>query len=117
MNARQKAKKYKRLVEQYKSKADAYDRAVRIDLFNRQTIPYRIEKLRYMKLVPTFDLQYRPIEILKDEMATDIGKALLDNNYINWKVEDRAELNCKQYSALINIAVERRYDEQTHSIL
>ena len=117
MNARQKAKKYKILAEEYKKKADAYDRFVKIDMYNQETIPYRIERLRCMKLVPVLELKYKPADILKMEMATDIGKALLDNNYINWKVEDRAELDCKQYSALINVAVERHYDEKTHSIL
>jgi len=117
MNARQKAKKYKRLVEQYKSKADAYDRAMKIDSFNQEAIPYKIEKLRYMKLVPMLDFKMLPEDFVKNEMATDIGHTLLDNNYINFKIEDRLELDCKQYSALINIAVERHYDEQTHSIL
>ena len=117
MNARQKAKKYKRLVAEYKPIVDAYHRLIALDNFNRQAIPYDIKELRYVRLFSNRELVQLPETLIKREMAMDIGLSILENSGIHFKVEDRPELYSKQFTAKIKLAVERCYDEQTHSIL
>ena len=117
MNARQKAKKYKKLVAEYKPIVDAYHRLIAVDKFNTQAIPYDIKDIRYVRLFNKWDLAQLPETVIKREMAMDIGLSILENSGIHFKVEDRPELDSKQFTAKIKLAVERCYDEQTHSIL
>ena len=72
MNARQKAKKYKKIAERYKDKAEAWD--------------------RYMKVTKYWDDRV-PEEILKEEIARDIAECLLKEGYIDFKVNDYNEYN------------------------
>ena len=88
MNARQKAKKYKKMAERYKDKANAWDRHQRSELY-KQTFRRgygTIETLKVAKL-----LDYRVLvdeEFLKKEMAMELAEALLREGYINFKVDD-----------------------------
>lgn len=88
MNARQKAKKYKKMAERYKDKAEAWDRQQRTELYKHA---FRrgygtVETLKVAKR-----LDYRVLvdeEFLKKEMAMELAEALLREGYINFKVDD-----------------------------
>ena len=91
MNARQKAKKYKKMAEEYKNKANAWDTYLRYSnhfygvFSSRKYSP--IETLKVVKW-----LDYRvPVdeeEFFKKEMAMELAEALLREGYIDFKATE-----------------------------
>jgi hypothetical protein len=85
MNARQKAKKYKKIAERYKNKAEAWDRYMRSEALKNVVRKYgTIETLKVAKY---WDDRV-PEEFLKKEISQDIAECLLREGYIDFKVND-----------------------------
>lgn len=90
MNARQKAKKYKKLAERYKDKAEAWDRYARSEALSKYMRRYgTIETLKVVK----FWDDRMPEEFLKEEISKAFAECLLREGYIDFKVEDYNEYN------------------------
>lgn len=88
MNARQKAKKYKRLAEKNAAKAAAYDRQILADAFRRANDPirkYNIQPYRVCYMQSKEGLNYAPMEYIKSSMLKDLIKFLSENMKINQK--------------------------------
>ena len=102
MNARQKAKKYKKLAEKYKAEADAWRQYARTEAAKHHKTAAKVKTIHFFKLVTREELEYIPEETIKRELATDIGQALLDANLIRWKTEDVPKMCCKRYAAVID---------------
>jgi len=77
MNLRQKAKKLKKENENYKK---LYNPKTKL-LINARFNSY--ETLRIARFIPFAEI---PIETYKDQVALDIGKFLVDNNFIEWEI-------------------------------
>ena len=88
MNARQKAKKYKRLAERYKDEANAWDAYLRYSNHFYGAFARRgygtIETLKFVKW---WDDRYPEEEFFKKEMAMEIAECLLKEGYIDFKVD------------------------------
>lgn len=85
MNARQKAKKYKKIAERYKEKAEAWDRYARQEALSNYMRRYgTIETLKVVK----FWDDGVPEQFLKREIAQEFAKCLLREGYIDFKVDD-----------------------------
>lgn len=102
MNARQKAKQLKKIAAQYKAEADAWRQYEATEEAKRHELEARIKTIHFFKLVTHKELEYVPEDIIKKELATEIGQALLDANLIRWKTEDVQEMCCKRYAAIID---------------
>ena len=86
MNARQKAKKYKRLAEKNAAKAAAYDRQMLADAFRRANDPirkYNIQPYRVCYMQSKEGLNYMPMEYIKGSMLEELKKFLSENMKIN----------------------------------
>ena len=90
MNARQKAKKYKKLVELYKDKAEAYDRHARADAFRRQYERESYGTIETIKICKYFDDRL-PEEYIKNDVAKSIAEYCLENGLIKFKKEEKRE--------------------------
>lgn len=91
MNARQKAKKYKKMAERYKDKAEAYDRLQRTEAYKR-AFRRGYGTIETLKVVKWWD--YRcPVdeELFKKEMAMGFVDCLLREGYIDFKVNNDYE--------------------------
>lgn len=86
MNARQKAKKYKKIAERYKDKAEAWDRYMRSEAF-KEIARRRYGTIETLKVVKYWDDRV-PEEFLKGEIAREIAECLLREGYIDFKVND-----------------------------
>lgn len=88
MNARQKAKKYKKMAERYKNKANAWDAYLRYSNHFYGAFPHRgygtIETLKVVKLCNDIF----PEEFIKKSIAQDIAECLLREGYIDFKIDD-----------------------------
>lgn len=85
MNARQKAKKYKKIAERYKDKAEAWDRYARSEALSNYMRGYgTIETLKVVK----FWDDRMPEEYLKEEISKAFAECLLREGYIHFKVDD-----------------------------
>lgn len=89
MNARQKAKKYKRIAEENAAKAAAYDRQMRADAFRRTTIENRIRPLRIAQILPNYGClpQYAENRA-KELIAQKLGEFLIDNKLVYFETSD-----------------------------
>ena len=90
MNARQKAKKYKKIAERYKDKAEAWDRHMRAEAFNKMARRYGT--IETFKVCKYWDDRV-PEEFLKGEISRAIAECLLREGYISFEVEDYNEYN------------------------
>lgn len=86
MNARQKAKKYKKIAERYKDKAEAWDRYMRLEAF-KENVRRRYGTIETIKVAKYWD-DGLPEELLKREIAREIAECLLREGYIDFKVND-----------------------------
>ena len=77
MNLRQKAKKLKKENENYKK---LYNPKTKIPINERF---YNYETLRVARFMQFAEV---PIEEYKHQVALDIGKFLVDNNFIEWEI-------------------------------
>lgn len=84
MNARQKAKKYKRLAEINKDKADAFDRQMRSEAFKKQVSRYGT--IETLKIVKFWDDRV-PEEFIKNDISRDIAECLLREGYIYFEAD------------------------------
>lgn len=103
MNARQKAKKYKKIAERYKDKAEAWDRYMRAEAF-KEIARRRYGTIETLKVCKWWDDRV-PEEFLKGKIARDIAECLLREGYIDFKVDDDYnEYNmCRKIIATIKV--------------
>lgn len=101
MNARQKAKKYKKQMDLYKYKADILDDLMKNDMKQRavsRQLQGEIIPLRFQRLYRTD--QYIHHQAIKNELARQIGEYLLDNKciYVETSMDnehDMIKLDCR----------------------
>lgn len=108
MNARQKAKQLKKTARNYKAEADiwkqyadAWEKFAKNEATMRHKFQARFKTIHFFKMVRLEELEYTPEETIKRELATEIGRTLLDANLIRWKTEDVPTMCCKRYAAII----------------
>ena len=89
MNARQKAKKYKKMAEQYKDKAEAFDRIARADAFRRQ-YERGYGTIDTIKICKYWD-ERLPEEYIKNDIAKSIGDFCLENGLIKFEKQEKHE--------------------------
>ena len=85
MNARQKAKRYKKIAESYKAKAEAFDRQMRLEAFKKQTSRYGT--IETLKIVKFWD-DRMPEELIKKDISRDIAECLLREGYISFITDE-----------------------------
>lgn len=104
MNARQKAKKYKKIAENYENKAKAWDQYMKGKLF-QESIRRRYGTIETVKVVKWWD-DRAPEEFIKGEIARAFAECLLREGYIDFKVDDDYnEYNmCRRIIATIKVA-------------
>ena len=86
MNLRQKAKKYKKLAERNAEKAAAFDRMQFAENFANYITEREVETLKCVSIIDDGYIK-RPEEEVQREAAQKLGKCLLENDLINYKVE------------------------------
>lgn len=89
MNARQKAKKYKKMAERYKDKAEAWDMYLRRSRYNYGIYPRRYGTIETLKVAKWWDNRI-PVEeeFFKKEIAMEFADCLLRDGYIDFKVDE-----------------------------
>lgn len=105
MNARQKAKKYKRIAEENAVKAAAYDRHMRADAFRRAN-ERRIIPLHIMQILPDYDYMPQYAETRARELiAQKLGEFLIENNLVVFEVSKAVGLteNLKKITATLTV--------------
>lgn len=110
MNARQKAKQLKKIAGYFKTEARAWrqlannwERCAKNEATMRHELQARVKTVHFFKLVTREELKYIPEDIIKKELATEIGQALLDANLVRWETEDVPKMCCTRYAAIINV--------------
>lgn len=110
MNARQKAKQLKKIAGYYKTEANNWrqlagnwERCAKKEATMRHEIQSRVKTVHFFKLVTREDLEYIPEDVIKKELATEIGQALLDANLVRWKTQDVPKMCCTRYAAIIDV--------------
>lgn len=108
MNARQKAKKLKKVAGYYKTAADSWrqlahnwERCAKNEATERHALEARIKPIYFFKLVSREEFEYIPEETIKRGLATEIGLALIDANLARWKTEEVPEMRYMRFSATI----------------
>ena len=86
MNARQKVKKYRKIAERYKDKADAWDSYMKAEAF-KESVRRRYGTIETMKVVKYWDDRL-PEELIKREISQEFADCLLREGYIDFKVND-----------------------------
>ena len=88
MNARQKAKKYKRLAEENATKAAAYDRKMRADAFKCANVR-RLIPLRIAQILPNYEsLPQYAENRAKELIAQKLGEFLIANKLVYFEISD-----------------------------
>ena len=95
MNARQKAKKYKKQMDLYKYKADILDDLMKQDTKQRavsRQLQGEIIPLRFQRLYRTE--QYIHHQVIKNELARQIGEYLIENKllYVESSIDDEHDM-------------------------
>jgi len=92
MNARQKAKKYKKIAERYKDKADAWDMYLRYSNGFYGIHPRRYGTIETLKVVKWWDYRL-PVddELFKREIAIELADCLIREGYVGFKVTEDYE--------------------------
>ena len=95
MNARQKAKKYKKLAQEFEEKAALYDIEMRTSAFQRSII----RQLQGQRVSLRFQRLYRAEEYIhqraiKNGLANQIGEYLIENDllYIESSIDERNDM-------------------------
>ena len=106
MNARQKAKKYKRLAEENATKAAAYDRKMRTDAFKRAN-ERTIIPLRIAQILPDYEClpQYAENRA-KELIALKLGEFLIDNKLVCFEISDAVSFmgtDAKKITATLDV--------------
>lgn len=97
MNVRQKVKKYKKIAERYKDKAEAWDRYMMCEAL-RKSVIRRYGTIETLKIAKYWDDRV-PEEFLKGEIARDFAECLLREGYIHFEVSD----NYNEYNMMRRI--------------
>lgn len=97
MNARQKAKKYKKIAERYKDKAEAWDMYMKAEAF-KEIAKRRYGTIETLKVAKYWDDE-TPEELIKREISQEFADALLREGYIDFKVND----NYNEYNMMRRI--------------
>ena len=87
MNARQKAKKYKKMAERYKDKAEAWDSHQISELWKNAYRRSRYGTIETLKVAKWLDDRF-PEEFIKKSIAQDLAECLLREGYIDFKIDD-----------------------------
>lgn len=87
MNARQKAKKYKKLAELNRIKAEAHDRLLKSEAFKRY-LSRKNGTIETIKIVKLWRDDKFPIDFIKNDISKEFGQFCLDNGLIYLKVDD-----------------------------
>lgn len=101
MNARQKAKKYKKQMELYKSKAEILDSILTNDMRKRslsRQIVGQIIPLRFQRLYRTE--QFVHDQAIRNELARQVGEYLIEHDllYVKSSIDkkhDMIKLDCR----------------------
>lgn len=99
MNARQKAKELKKELKRLQ------------DILNpkiSQIISGNLSKIETIKVVRMLDNRIPvPDEILKTDIGAEFGRCLMENNLVNWKIDDNNYENLRKAVAWIKVVRER----------
>ena len=83
MNARQAAKKYKKLSEIYKEKAQKYDMMILANCFE-ESLKLRTVKVEVNRIIDDRVIIFKtPIEVEIKEVAKEIGECLIAKDFVN----------------------------------
>jgi hypothetical protein len=107
VNARQKAKKYKKQMELYKSDAELLKRIRARENFEYTTIKQRIKPLRIAQILPDFEYlpQYAENRA-KELIAQKIGEFLIANKLVYFEISDAVSFmgdNPKKITATLTV--------------
>ena len=106
MNARQKAKKYKKQMELYKSDAEFLRRMRARESFEQAAIKQRIRPLRIAQILP--DYEYLPQYAenrAKELIAQKLGEFLIANKLVWFEISDAVSFtgNSKKITATLTV--------------
>ena len=90
MNLRQKAKKFKKLAERNAEKAAAFDRMQLAESFTNCITEREIEILKCVLILEDGCIK-RSEEAVQREAAQKLGESLLENDLINYKVDQSCD--------------------------
>lgn len=88
MNARQKAKKYKKIAELYKYKADILDSIIMGENFKKSTQIRKLQTFKMTKLIDNLSYTNSRHFLLEREVAREIGETLLKNGFVGVRAEN-----------------------------
>ena len=110
MNARQKAKKYKKLAERNSEKAAAYDRFMRSEALKRQ-LERSGGEIKTIKVVKYWDDRF-PEGLIKEDIAHEFGNFCLENNLIDFKIENNYNEYNKMRRVIATLKVAKEWGEE-----
>ena len=90
MNARKKAKKFKKLAERNAEKAAAFDRMQLAESFTNYITEQEVETLKCVSMLDDGYIK-RPEEEVQREAAQKLGECLLENNLMHYKVDQSCD--------------------------
>lgn len=89
MNARQKAKKYKRQMEEYKNDAMYYKRMQARESFEKSVLEQRIKRMQVAQIIPYYAEMPKYAEDRTAElMSLKLGELLIQNKLVEFDVCD-----------------------------
>lgn len=107
MNARQKAKKYKKIAELYQDKATIYDIIQRTEAFHRHSSEMMggtIEKVKVSVIIDDRVIPYRvPEEVRKRELAKALAESLLQSGLIHYEKDPEGSDKIRTENAWIEV--------------
>lgn len=86
MNARQKAKKYKKYIKALETENALYKISQRAEAFLRTNEKRRFGTLETIKICKYWDDRI-PEDFVKREIAEEIARFMIENNMIHWEVD------------------------------
>lgn len=103
MNARQKAKKYKKLAEKYKADADSWKQYARTEAAKHHETAAKVKTIHFNKLIPNETLACMTEEEIKKEIASDLWQVLFDNHLIRWRIDAAEIMHCKRFAGTVEV--------------
>lgn len=107
MNARQKAKKYKKQMEEYKADAMTFRRRAAHESFERSLISQRIRPLRIAQMLPDYEYLPEYAETRARELiAQKLGEFLIANKLVYFEISDAVSFtgsNAKKITADLTV--------------
>ena len=106
MNARQKAKKYKKQMEIYKNDAETLRRMRVRESFEQMAIKQRIRPLRIAQILPDYECfpQYAE-DRARELIAQKLGEFLIANKLVCFEISDAVSFtgNSKKITATLTV--------------